>query len=159
MLTSERKKTFLEGWIRLVGAEGKTQELHDDLYQLLLNDTHMSGKLCKYRFFDKKRRSLKSLKTGTLYCARPDSFNDPFDCKIGVTLSSLGQAIIGPVFEVADDIVEIFLSILSGKRTIESCSKDEQTILNRLFANQKLMSFIEENGQKMLVNLQNITVT
>ena len=47
MLTSERKKTFLEGWIKLVGSGGKTQELHDDLYQLLLNDTHMSGKLYK----------------------------------------------------------------------------------------------------------------
>lgn len=150
MLTSERKKTFLEGWIKLVGSEGKTQELHDDLYQLLLNDTHMSGKLYKYRSFDKKRRSLKSLKTGTLYCAYPDSFNDPFDCKIGVTLSALAQAILGPVFEVTNDIIEVFLGILNGENTIEKCSKDEQLILNKLFANKKLMSFIEENSKEQI---------
>lgn len=154
MLTSERKKTFLEGWIKLVGSEGKTQELHDDLYQLLLNDTHMSGKLYKYRSFDKKRRSLKSLKTGTLYCARPDSFNDPFDCKIGVTISALSQAIFGPVFEVADDIIEVFLSILNGERTIDDCSKDEQLILNKLFTNQKLMSFIEENKKEQIPDIE-----
>lgn len=154
MLTSERKKIFLEGWIRLVGSEGKSQGLHDDLYQLLLNDTYMSGKLYKYRSFDKKRYSLKSLRTGTLYCAHPDSFNDPFDCKIGVTLSALSQAIFGPVFAVADDIIEVFLSILNGEKTIEDCSKDEQLILNKLLANQKLMSFIEENRKEQIPDIE-----
>ena len=154
MLTAEQKKIFLEGWIRRISSVGETPELHNNLYQLLLNDTRMSGKLYKYRSFDKKRRSLKSLKTGTLYCAPPDSFNDPFDCKIGVTLTSLAQVVIGPVFDIANYIVEILPSILSGEKAIESCNKDEQLILNRLLTNKKLMAFLEENRSEKILDLQ-----
>lgn len=154
MLTAENKKVFLEGWIRLVGSQGETEALHNDLYQLLLNDTNMRGKLYKYRSFDENGFALKNLESGTLYCASPNSFNDPFDCKIGVTLSSLVQAIIGPVLGVADDIIEVFLSISNGARTVESTRKDEQTILNRLFTNQTLMEFIEENRNKQMTDIQ-----
>ena len=158
MLTAEQKKIFLEGWISLVGSARETKELNSSLYQLLLDDTNMSGKLYKYRSFDKKRRSLKSLKTGTLYCAPPDSFNDPFDCKIGVTLTSLAQVVIGPIFEVANEIAEILPSILSGDRSIASCSKDEQQILNKLLASKELVAFLEENRTEEISDLQIATL-
>lgn len=154
MLTPEKKRMFLEGWLRRVGAEGETKELHDSLYQLLLNDTNMSGKLYKYRSFDKKGRSLKSLKTGTLYCACPASFNDPFDCKIGVTISSLAEAVMAPCLDVTNEIIAVFLSILSGERTIERCNEDERAIINRLLENKKVMSFIEEIKKTTMTDVQ-----
>ena len=44
-----------------------------------------SGKLYKYRSITE--HSLSNLKNGTLYCAKPSSFNDPFDCQIGLDIS------------------------------------------------------------------------
>ena len=46
-----------------------------------------NGKLYKYRAVNEY--SLKNLKEGTLYCASPSSFNDPFDCRIGIDLEAL----------------------------------------------------------------------
>ena len=51
-----------------------------------LLDTVQSGKLYKYRSVNE--HSLSNLKEGTLFCAAPSSFNDPFDCQIGLDIKS-----------------------------------------------------------------------
>lgn len=146
MVAAEEKRVFMEQWLETLGREGQTPELANQIHQLLLRDT-INGKLYKYRSFDPKGYSLKSLKKGTLHCSNPAYFNDPFDCKIGITFSSLAQAIAGPVFSVMEDIVQILFDIMDQKKTLEECSHDEQSILKRLLSNHNLMESIQEIRQ------------
>lgn len=135
MVTADEKRSFLERWFSSLGVGGYTHELHNQLYALLLKDTS-NGKLYKYRSFDKNGYSLNSLKEGSLYCASPAAFNDPFDCKIGITLSTLAQAIAGPVFAVMEKVLVSLLEILEGRKTLGDCCDDEQRILTRLLSNE-----------------------
>lgn len=146
MVTSEEKRLFLEQWLATLGQEGQTPELARQIHQLLMRDT-IDGKLYKYRSFDKKGYAIKSLKTGRLHCSSPVQFNDPFDCKIGITFSSLAQAIAGPVFAVMEDILVILLDIIEGKKSLEECTSDEQRILKRLLSNSDLMESVQRIKQ------------
>lgn len=143
MVTADEKKKFLEQWLACLGTNGQTPELQNQLYELLMRDT-TNGKLYKYRSFDKKGYSIKSLKEGALYCASPAAFNDPFDCKIGITLSSLTQAIAGPVFAVMEDVLASLLDIIEEKKTLYECGDDEQRILARLLSNDVLMNTLRK---------------
>lgn len=139
MVTADEKREFLEQWLACLGTNGQTLGLQNQLYELLMRDT-TNGKLYKYRSFDKKGYSIKSLKEGALYCASPAAFNDPFDCKIGITLSSLAQAIAGSVFAVMEDVLASLLDIIEEKKTLYECGDDEQRILTRLLSNDALMN-------------------
>lgn len=143
MVTADEKREFMEHWLASLGAKGHTPELQSQLYALLMKDT-ANGKLYKYRSFDKKGYSLKSLKDGSLYCASPAAFNDPFDCKIGITLSSLAQAIAGPVFAVMEDVLGSLLEIFEERKSLSDCSDDEQRILIRLLSNEALMNTLRK---------------
>lgn len=48
--------------------------------------TNPNGKLYKYRAFNKY--AIENLTNGTLFCASPSSFNDPFDCKFGISIQA-----------------------------------------------------------------------
>ena len=139
MVTADEKREFLEQWLACLGTNDQTPGLQNQLYELLMKDT-TNGKLYKYRSFDKKGYSIKSLKEGALYCASPAAFNDPFDCKIGITLSSLAQAIAGPAFAVMEDVLASLLGIIEEKKTLYECGDDEQRILTRLLSNDALMN-------------------
>ena len=143
MVTADEKREFLEQWLACLGTNGQTPGLQNQLYELLMRDT-TNGKLYKYRSFDKKGYSIKSLKEGALYCASPAAFNDPFDCKIGITLSSLAQAIAGPVFAVMEDVLASLLDIIEEKKTFYECGDDEQRILTRLLSNAALMNTLRK---------------
>ena len=145
MITADEKKEFLEQWFAYLGANVQTPRLQNQLHDLLMKDT-TNGKLYKYRSFDKKGYSMKSLKERALYCANPAAFNDPFDCKIGITLSSLAQAIAGPVFTVMDDVLENLLDIIDEKKTLCECGDDEQRMLTRLLSNDALMNTLQKNS-------------
>ena len=142
MVTADEKKKFLEQWLACLGTNGQTPELQNQLYELLMKDT-ANGKLYKYRSFDKKGYSIKSLKDGALYCASPAAFNDPFDCTVGITLSSLAQAIAGPVFAVMEDVLASLFDIIEEK-TLYECGDDEQRILARLLSNDVLMNTLRK---------------
>ncbi len=88
MISSEEKKKFIEDMIKMSYQKIELLELQRQLHAFLLRDTN-GGKLYKYRSFDKDGYSLKNLQDGTLHCSKADAFNDPFDCKIGVTFHSL----------------------------------------------------------------------
>lgn len=157
MVTADEKREFLEQWLAILGAKGHTPELQSQLYALLMKDT-ANGKLYKYRSFDKKGYSLKSLKDGSLYCASPAAFNDPFDCKIGITLSSLAQAIAGPVFSVMEEVLGSLLEILEERKSLSDCSDDEQCILTRLLSNDALMNTLQTIKDADLSQNQRINV-
>lgn len=157
MITADEKREFLEQWLACLGANGQTLGLQNKLYDLLMKDT-TNGKLYKYRSFDKKGYSIKSLKEGALYCASPAAFNDPFDCKIGITLSSLAQAIAGPVFAVMEDVLDSLLDIIEEKKTLCECGDDEQRMLTRLLSNGDLMDTLRKVREADISESQRINV-
>lgn len=123
--------------------------MQKQLYEFLLQDTH-NGKLFKYRSFDKEGFSLKNLRDNTLHCANPSAFNDPFDCKIGVTFGSLCKAKYEKEFDLINVVFDKFMQVVFGTLEMSECSEIEQRIIRRLLDNDRLMNFIYENQGKDL---------
>ena len=143
MVSTEEKRMLVE---QLISMENKfilSEDIKRQLYEMLLRDTN-GGKLYKYRTFDKEGYSLKNLKEGTLHCSKPSAFNDPFDCKIGVTLEGLYEAKYGAKFKSMETMLEKFGFIVQGGEGLENCSTDEQRIFNKLFLDEELMGLFEE---------------
>ena len=132
MVTSAIKAELVEKIIRLAEQSSENgTEANKEVHNLLLQDTN-SGKLYKYRSFDKKGYALKNLKSGTLYCAKPSSFNDPFDCKIGVTFSSLYQTQYNQEFDIITSVFQKFILTVHGQLDIETCDETEKRIIEKL---------------------------
>lgn len=87
------------------------------------------GKVYKYRYFDKKRYSIASLKTGTLHCSPPSAFNDPYDCKIGLDIQSLLIAKSGLEEELVSQLFQDFLSVYTGQTSIDNYTPAEQAAI------------------------------
>lgn len=142
MVTSAVKAELIENIIRLAEQSQKNgTEANKEVHNLLLQDT-TSGKLYKYRSFDKKGYALKNLKNGTLFCAKPSSFNDPFDCKIGVTFSSFYQTQYNQEFDIITDVLQKFILIVHGQLDIESCDETEKRIIEELRTNERIYEFV-----------------
>ena len=147
MVSSEEKKRLIEDMIKMSYQKIETVELQRQLHNFLLRDTN-EGKLYKYRSFDKDGYSLKNLQDGTLHCSKADAFNDPFDCKIGVTFHSLYAAKYDADFDVVCGILEKYLGVLHNDIQIENCSVDEQRVINKLLASKILNDFYINNEDK-----------
>lgn len=134
---------FIENLIKHSHNPENSLEMQKQLYELLLQDTS-NGKLYKYRSFDTDRFSLKNLKDNTLHCANPSVFNDPFDCKIGVTFNSLYKAKYENEFDLMNAVFEKIVQVVFGESELSDCSEVEQRIILRLLENERLMNFISE---------------
>ena len=110
MVTSKEKLEILSSLISnpIEQIDGNT--VQEQLHELLLRDT-TDGKLYKYRSFDSSGYSLKNLEDGTLHCSSALAFNDPFDCKIGVTYQSLYEAKYGTELDLISNILEKFICL------------------------------------------------
>ena len=140
MVPKEEKRDLINRLISLAAQpEGKTVAEHE-LYQMLLRDTN-GGKLYKFRSFDKKGYAIKSVQAGTLHCSKPTVFNDPFDCKIGITFQSLYQALYGEEFELISGVLDCFVGVVHKEVEIQSLSPDEQRLVQRLLDNKLLTDF------------------
>lgn len=143
MITSKEKKAFLEEIIPLAADPSKKDEIQQKHYAFLLKDTN-GGKLYKYRTFDSHGYALNSLINSTLHCSRPDTFNDPFDFKIGVTFQSIYTAKWGTELDLIESAFEKFYLVTTGAMSINDCSSDERRIINALSKNNKIMQFIAD---------------
>lgn len=85
MISPDEKHAFVESILQAIETK-PSKEIQLALYNFLMKDTQ-GGKLYKYRTVSEY--SLDCLRSGTLYCAPPDTFNDPFDSRVGVTFTSL----------------------------------------------------------------------
>lgn len=144
MVSSETKRKFIEDMIDMSYKKVQPLELQIQLHKLLLKDTN-GGKLYKYRSFDEKGYSLKNLQTGTLHCSKADAFNDPYDCKIGVTFKSLYTAKYETEFDVVGNILEKYIRVLHGENQIEEYNIEEQRVIRKLLDNKTLNNFIDSN--------------
>ena len=127
--TISEKKAFLEEIIPLAADPSKKDEIQQKHYAFLLKDTN-DGKLYKYRTFDSHGYALNSLINGTLHCSRPDTFNDPFDCRLGVTYVSLTDALMN--YSQMDKTFTGVAECLLGRKPIEQCGEEEQAIIQNL---------------------------
>ena len=147
MNVSDDKRVFIENLIVSSRKPENALKMQKQLYEFLLQDTQ-NGKLYKYRSFDKDGFSLKNLRENTLHCSDPSVFNDPFDCKIGVTFGSLYQAKYEDEFDLMEVVFGKFMQIMSGTMELSECSETEQRIIHKLLNNERLMDFIFENQGK-----------
>ncbi len=145
MVSSKEKRDFIKALIAQPDSINQIDIVQKQLHNLLLRDTD-SGKLYKYRRFDPNGYSLDDLKNGTLYCSKPDSFNDPFDCKIGITFESIYRAKFETELDFVGIIIEKFILIAQGKLEISICDPDEQRIINRLLSCDTLIDFISAHS-------------
>ncbi len=141
--TISEKKAFLEEIIPLAADPSKKDEIQQKHYAFLLKGTN-GGRLYKYRTFDSHGYSLNSLINSTLHCSRPDTFNDPFDFKIGVTFQSIYKAKWGTELDLLESTFNKLCLVTTGKLRLSDCSTDEQRIIKALSKNEKVMRFVTE---------------
>ena len=147
MVSSDEKKKLIEDMIKMSYQKIEPIELQRQLHTFLLRDTN-GGKLYKYRSLDKDGYSLKNLQDGTLHCSKADAFNDPFDCKIGVTFQSLYAAKYETEFDEVGKVLEKYIGVLHNDIQIEDCSVDEQRVINKLLSSDILNDFFINNDDK-----------
>lgn len=145
MISPNEKRAFLINLLDLSTKTENTEEVQKLLQLFLVQDTG-TGKLYKYRAFDEKGYSLDCLVNNTLYCAEPSSFNDPFDCKIGITFSSIFEAAFQKEFQVVETILTKFIEVVLNKDGGIFLSSEEQRIIGNLQENDLLTKFVIEFG-------------
>ena len=145
MVTSKEKLEILSSLISnpIEQIDGNT--VQEQLHELLLRDT-TDGKLYKYRSFDSSGYSLKNLEDGTLHCSSALAFNDPFDCKIGVTYQSLYEAKYGTELDLISNILEKFILVVRDEINIEDCNVEEKLLIAKLMCNNRLIQFVKDNN-------------
>lgn len=139
MASAEEKLSFIQS---IPNAAKNMEDAQSVLHALLMSDTN-NGKLYKYRTVNKK--NLRCLDDGTMYCALPDSFNDPFDCKIGYTFKGLYDAKYGTELDRLEKVLEKYIAVLDGRISISDCSDSERPVIERLVKNERLSAFFKSN--------------
>lgn len=107
-----------------------------------LLDTVQSGKLYKYRSVNE--RSLSNLKEGTLFCATPSSFNDPFDCQIGLDIKSYFSDLFNEELTPVESYLEKFKQVCRGEIPMIACSEHEQSVFRSWQNSKNLMPFLNK---------------
>ena len=148
MISPEEKKKVIEDMIKMSYQKIEPIELQRQLHAFLLKDTN-GGKLYKYRSFDKDGYSLKNLQDGTLHCSKADAFNDPFECKIGVTFQSLCTAMYGTELDVVSKVLEDYVKVVQGESRIEEYGVDEKRVIKKLLTSKILNEFFANKVYKV----------
>lgn len=117
-------------------------DLAEEVIIAFLLDSVQSGKLYKYRSVNE--HSLSNLKEGTLFCAAPSSFNDPFDCQIGLDIKSYFGDLFNEELAPVESYLEKFKRVCSGEISITACSEHEQSVFQSWQNSNNLMPFLNE---------------
>ena len=145
MYNNEEKLQFIESIFERIPKDASIDVAQREIIGFLLENTN-GGKLYKYRSVN--QNSLKNLKEGTLYCAAPSSFNDPFDCQIGFDFHSYISEAFGRELAPVDDYLIKFLKVYDGDQTLNSCTDSEKRVFDRWFNSPNLMAFLEQYREK-----------
>lgn len=140
MTMKEEKRQFVEAMLENFDEKIDTNVYKEGVLKLLLKDTN-GGKLYKYRCVNEY--ALDNLKNGTLYCAEPTSFNDPFDCKIGMGILDSWIQRVGNEFSlVLENLIGV--DVLIDQNDESTCVKDDKALINFLHDNKDLLAFIQK---------------
>lgn len=124
-----------------ISANGNHSDTQRRLRAFLMSDTD-GGKLYKYRSF-KSGHLHDLLEEQTLYCSKPSSFNDPFDCKIGVDFHSLVEAKYGIEFDRMELLLEMFLALRHGAEIPSGISDAEKAVFSEWSHSEKINRLLE----------------
>ena len=133
-VASSEKKALVEAIVDCIIHKKDIVELHKKIHEMLLRDT-VNGKLYKYRSFDRKGYSIKSIKDGTLYCSHPESFNDPFDCKIGITVFDYFERVNPKGSSLIRAVFEKLPKVMDGELDLKDCDDEERSLIEKVLQN------------------------
>jgi len=149
-----REKKAMENYLQrreildlLCGRSGEVkdlEELQNRLTELFLKDVK-GGKLYKYRTVNKY--SISNLKDGTLYCAVPSSFNDPFDCHFGVEYQSIISTLIEKDLELMGGVILKAGQFLMGKISLDECTETEKQLCEKWLRDSKKNDLVKRINQ------------
>ncbi len=130
MSYNSKKKKYILKLLQNSFDESKTQELNSELVLLLQQDTKGS-KLYKYRTFDNDGFALDNLKTQTLHCSKRSSFNDPFDCRVGMDVESFASAFIDIDTERIARLFKEFFEIIVHQVPMHRLTPEDLLVVER----------------------------
>lgn len=136
------KQSFLLSLI--VRISKNDNEAQEELNRFFMEVTN--GKVYKYRSFDAEGHSLDNLKNGTLYCSPPSTFNDLFECKLGLDIQTMMAAKSGIEIDDIGTIFEHFICVYNGKAGITNYAAAEQSVI-RKWLNSEALDLLLKNAQ------------
>lgn len=147
MVSNEEKSAFVKLLIEKIPDKIDNITFWSEIHRFLMADT-VEGKLYKYRSVNEN--TLNNLKNQTLYASLPSAFNDPFDSKMGIELHSFMEAKYNVELSLFEKIFAEYLSILGGKKELESCSEVNRNAIIRLLQNEQLNNFYRKQLESNL---------
>lgn len=112
--------------------------------EIFMQDT-TEGKVYKYRAVNKF--SLSNLENGTMYCSSPKEFNDPFDCKLAMQMTSLGQTMWKHYVNAIINGYKLVEQEDKGKVNINDYTGNDKRIVQALLENSLYRDFFELKKQ------------
>lgn len=140
MVTNQEKEEKLNKILEKLSTTRNSDECSVDLHKLLIDDC--GGKLYKYTSI--KDYTISAIVNNTLHFSSPSVFNDPFDCKIGIDYSALVEALYQDEFKKIESYFSDFLTLRSGRKTIDEMSAERLPIICQWENNKKLINFIDK---------------
>lgn len=140
MLTNTEKQQQLEMILAEIESAKVSERTQETLRSILMADSN-GGKLYKYRAVNKY--SLDSIRSQSLFCSKASSFNDPFDCRIGVDFHSLVEAEYGRELEQIDKLLVKYLQFYRGSAMLSGFSDTEQRLFQEWRKSEKLNEALE----------------
>ena len=139
MTINEEKRQFVESMLENFEGKADRNAYKEGVLKLLLKDTN-GGKLYKYRSVTKNAKD--NLKNGTLYCAAPSTFNDPFDCKMGIGIWDAYIKWIQDNVNKFGRYLMQFLELSLYQTGHEEYSEDEKIIFRQLSENEEIKNLL-----------------
>ncbi|MCM1027043.1 MAG: DUF2971 domain-containing protein [Roseburia sp.] len=140
MVTNREKEEKLNKILEKLSTTRNSDECSVALHKLLIDDC--GGKLYKYTSI--KEYTISAIVNNTLHFSSPSVFNDPFDCKIGIDYSTLVEALYQDEFKKIESYFSDFLTLKSGRKTIDEMSAERLPIICQWENNKKLINFIDK---------------
>lgn len=138
-MTNQEKGERLNKILEKLGRNPNDETCNADTHNLLLEDC--GGKLYKYMSF--QAHTISSIQNNTLHFSSPADFNDPFDCKIGISILPLFNAKYEKELETMDLYLSDFLALREGRKSIEEIPKERLQVIKYWTSNKRLMSFFD----------------
>ena len=141
MLSNEEKRKFVSTIFERIPLEASNEFAETEIMKILMADT-CDGKLYKYRTINDY--AIENLKNGTLYCAVPSSFNDPFDCKIGLDIPSFVVAQYEGLIVKGCQYFCKFEEQFDCEENWKKCAEEEEMLFHYWKGNSKIEQFVRD---------------
>lgn len=142
MTDNAKKKQFIKTLVKYSFDQSISKDLKKELCSLLKKDTP-ELKLYKYRSFDSKGYSIENLQEQTLHCSKRSTFNDPFDCRVGLDFESFASAFIDIDTERITTLFRKFVEITVHKAKFSDLSPEDEAVIERWNHSESLKLFCQ----------------